>query len=68
MVIAAIVIIYITISIVIIGFIILIFIILMFILIVIVFISSKSYCRSRDIQIFVFFSLPFHTFQIQNDK
>ena len=28
----------------------------------------KSSFRSRDIQIFVFFSLPFHIFQIQKDK
>ena len=28
----------------------------------------KSSFRSRDIQIFVFFSLPFHTFQIQKGK
>ena len=28
----------------------------------------KSSFRSRDIQIFVIFSLPFHTFQIQKDK
>ena len=28
----------------------------------------KSSNRSRDIQISVFFSLPFHTFQIQKDK
>ena len=28
----------------------------------------KSYFRSRDIQMFVTFSLPFHTFQIQKDK
>ena len=28
----------------------------------------KSYFRSRDIQIFVIFPLPFHTFQIQKNK
>ena len=28
----------------------------------------KSYFHSRDIQIFVIFSLPFHTFQIQKGK
>ena len=28
----------------------------------------KSSFRSRDIQFFVIFSLPFHTFQIQKDK
>ena len=28
----------------------------------------KSSFRSRDIQIFVIFPLPFHTFQIQKDK
>ena len=28
----------------------------------------KSSFRSRDIQIFVIFSIPFHTFQIQRDK
>ena len=28
----------------------------------------KSSFRSRDIQIFVVFSLPFHTFQIEKDK
>ena len=28
----------------------------------------KSSFRSRDIQIFVIFYLPFHTFQIQKDK
>ena len=28
----------------------------------------KSSFRSRDIQIFVIFSHPFHTFQIQKDK
>ena len=28
----------------------------------------KSSFGSRDIQIFVIFSLPFHTFQIQKDK
>ena len=28
----------------------------------------KSAFRSRDIQIFVIFSLPFHTFQIQKGK
>ena len=28
----------------------------------------KSSFRSRDIQIFVFFSLPFHTLQIQKEK
>ena len=31
-------------------------------------ISSKSSFRSPDIQIFVIFSVPFHTFQIQKDK
>ena len=29
---------------------------------------QKSSFRSRDIQIFVIFSLPFHNFQIQKDK
>ena len=29
---------------------------------------KKSSFRSRDIQNFVIFSLPFHTFQIQKDK
>ena len=33
-----------------------------------VFISLKSSFRSQDIQIFVIFSHPFHTFQIQKDK
>ena len=28
----------------------------------------KSSFRSRDIQILVIFSFPFHTFQIQNEK
>ena len=28
----------------------------------------KSSFRSQDIQIFVIFSLPFHTFQLQKDK
>ena len=28
----------------------------------------KSSFRSRDIELFVIFSLPFHTFQIQRDK
>ena len=28
----------------------------------------KSYVRSQDIQIFVIFFLPFHTFQIQKGK
>ena len=28
----------------------------------------KSSFRSQDIQVFVIFSLPFHTFQIQKDK
>ena len=28
----------------------------------------KSSFRSQDIQIFVIFPLPFHTFQIQKDK
>ena len=28
----------------------------------------KSTFCSRDIQIFVIFSIPFHTFQLQNDK
>ena len=28
----------------------------------------KSSSRSRDIQVFVIFSFPFHTFQIQKDK
>ena len=31
-------------------------------------ISSKSSFRSRDIQIFVIFPLPLHTFQIQKNK
>ena len=31
------------------------------------FLLKSSFC-SRDIQIFVISSLPFHTFQIQNDK
>ena len=30
--------------------------------------NLKSSFRSRDIQIFVFFSLPLHTFQTQKDK
>ena len=30
--------------------------------------NLKSSFRSEDIQIFVIFSLPFHTFQIQKDK
>ena len=30
--------------------------------------NSKSSFRSRDIQFFVIFTLPFHTFQIQKDK
>ena len=32
------------------------------------FISSKKLFRSQDIEIFVLFSLPFHSFQIQKDK
>ena len=28
----------------------------------------KTFCRSRDIQVFGIFSLPSHTFQIQKDK
>ena len=32
------------------------------------FFNLKSFFRSQDIQVFVIFSPPFHTFQIQKDK